>query len=86
MVRRTLTSRSGCRTARTRSLANGLTDVKRIGWEKARSADTTKNYDFLETYVDDLPNVVNLDAVRDAGIRIGRTRLVVQASTTGGDS
>ena len=52
-------------------LANGLTDVKRIGWEKARSADTTKNYDFLETYVDDLPNVVNLDAVRDAGIRIG---------------
>ena len=45
--------------------------MKRVGWEKARSADTTKNYDFLETYVDDLPNVVNLDAVRDAGIRIG---------------
>jgi phosphoglucomutase len=52
-------------------LANGLAGVKRIGYEKARSADTTKNYDFLETYVDDLPNVVNLDAVRDAGIRIG---------------
>ncbi len=52
-------------------LANGLAGVKRIGWEQARSADTTRNYDFLETYIDDLPNVVNLDAVRDAGIRIG---------------
>ncbi len=52
-------------------LANGLAGVKRIGWEQARSADTTRNYDFLGTYVDDLPNVVNLDAVRDAGIRIG---------------
>ena len=52
-------------------LATGLGVVKRMGHETARSADTTKNYDFLETYVDDLPNVVNLDAVRDAGIRIG---------------
>ena len=52
-------------------LATGLGVVKRMGYEAARSADTTKNYDFLETYVDDLPNVVNLDAVRDAGIRIG---------------
>ena len=52
-------------------LATGLGVVKRMGYEAARLADTTKNYDFLETYVDDLPNVVNLDAVRDAGIRIG---------------
>jgi phosphoglucomutase len=52
-------------------VASGLTAVKRTVWTKARSADTTQNYDFLETYIDDLPNVVNLDAVRDAGIRIG---------------
>ena len=52
-------------------LASGMGAVKRIGWAKARTADTTKNYDFLGTYVDDLPNVVNIDAVRDAGIRIG---------------
>ncbi|NQU36310.1 MAG: alpha-D-glucose phosphate-specific phosphoglucomutase [Actinobacteria bacterium] len=52
-------------------IANGLGAVKRTTWAKARTADTTQNYNFLETYVDDLPNVVNLDAVRDAGIRIG---------------
>ena len=65
---------------RERDPANGLAGVKRVGWEKGRSADTTKNYDFLETYVDDPPNVVNLDAVRDAGIRIGADPLVAQAS------
>lgn len=52
-------------------LANGLQGVKRIDWKQARSADTTQNYDFLDTYVNDLSSVVNLDAVRDAGIRIG---------------
>ncbi|MFT6563310.1 MAG: phosphoglucomutase [Actinomycetes bacterium] len=52
-------------------VASGLTAVKRTTWAKARTADTTQNYDFLETYIDDLPNVVNVDAVRDAGIRIG---------------
>ncbi|MBP7972979.1 MAG: phosphoglucomutase (alpha-D-glucose-1,6-bisphosphate-dependent) [Candidatus Nanopelagicales bacterium] len=52
-------------------LAEGLKDVKRIGYERARKAETTRNYDFLDTYVNDLGNVVNLDAVRDAGVRIG---------------
>ncbi len=52
-------------------VASGLSAVKRTTWAKARTADTTQNYDFLETYIDDLPNVLNLDAVRDAGIRIG---------------
>ncbi len=52
-------------------LATGMLGVKRIDYTRARKADTTKNYDFLETYVDDLPNVVNLTAIRDAGIHIG---------------
>jgi len=52
-------------------IANGMKGVKRIPYERARSAETTSNYDFLETYVDDLPNVVNLDLIREAGIRIG---------------
>jgi len=52
-------------------IASGLGAVKRTTWAKARTANTTKNYNFLETYIDDLPNVVNLDAIRDAGIRIG---------------
>lgn len=52
-------------------MASGGVDVKRIPYERARKASTTRAYDFLGTYVDDLPNVVNIDAIRDAKIRIG---------------
>jgi phosphoglucomutase len=34
-------------------------------------ADELGRYDFLGEYVADLPDVVDLDAIRDAGIRIG---------------
>jgi len=52
-------------------LAAKLTDVKRIPLARARAAATTSTYDFLGTYVDDLPAVLDLDAVREAGLRIG---------------
>ncbi|RAJ41815.1 phosphoglucomutase [Kitasatospora sp. SolWspMP-SS2h] len=52
-------------------LAAGLEGVRRIPYARALAADTTGRYDFLGTYVDDLPAVLNLDAVRDAGLRIG---------------
>ncbi len=52
-------------------LADGVRAIKRIPFQRARKADTTRNYDFLDTYVNDLPNIVNLDAIREAGIRIG---------------
>ncbi|MGH3385742.1 MAG: phosphoglucomutase (alpha-D-glucose-1,6-bisphosphate-dependent) [Nocardioidaceae bacterium] len=52
-------------------LAQGLDGVRRIPYTRARSADTTGTYDFLAAYVDDLPAVVDLDAVRSAGVRIG---------------
>ena len=47
----------------------GLDAVKRIPFARARAAAST--YDFLGTYVDDLPQVLDLDAIRDAGVRIG---------------
>ncbi|MFD3520015.1 phosphoglucomutase (alpha-D-glucose-1,6-bisphosphate-dependent) [Streptomyces sp. NPDC058653] len=49
----------------------GLKEVRRIPYSRALAADTTGRYDFLGRYVDDLPSVLDLDAVRDAGIRIG---------------
>ncbi|RJK96304.1 phosphoglucomutase (alpha-D-glucose-1,6-bisphosphate-dependent) [Vallicoccus soli] len=52
-------------------LADGLSGVERIPFARAMAADTTRTYDFLGTYVEDLPSVVDLDAVRDAGVRIG---------------
>ena len=52
-------------------LEAGLGGVQRIPYLRARAADTTQHYDFLGTYVDDLPNVLDIDAIRAAGVRIG---------------
>ncbi|MFD4239390.1 phosphoglucomutase (alpha-D-glucose-1,6-bisphosphate-dependent) [Streptomyces sp. NPDC058542] len=49
----------------------GLGVVRRMPYTQALAADTTHRYDFLTAYVDDLPSALDLDAVRDAGIRIG---------------
>src|SRR3954470_21027904 len=50
-------------------IRGGLADVKRVPFARARAAAAP--YDFLGTYVDDLPHVVDLDAIRAAGVRIG---------------
>ncbi len=50
-------------------LERGLSGVHRTPFTKARAAATS--YDFLGTYVDDLPHVVDLAKVREAGVRIG---------------
>jgi phosphoglucomutase len=50
-------------------LAAGIATVRRVPFAAARAAATS--YDYLGTYVDDLPNVVDIDAVRDAGVHIG---------------
>ena len=52
-------------------IADGLKEVRRVPYARARTADTTDTYDFLASYVDDLPSVVDLDAIRSAGVRIG---------------
>ncbi|GEP34695.1 phosphoglucomutase, alpha-D-glucose phosphate-specific [Nocardioides szechwanensis] len=50
-------------------IAAGLDGVRRIPFARARAA--ASSYDFLGTYVDDLPSVVDIDAIRQAGVRIG---------------
>ncbi len=52
-------------------LRGGLREVRRIGYARARDAATTGSFDFLEEYVSQLPEVVDLDAVRSSGLRIG---------------
>jgi phosphoglucomutase len=47
----------------------GLTDVRRVPFARARAACSA--YDFLGTYVDDLPFVVDLARIREVGVRIG---------------
>ncbi|MFL6131729.1 MAG: phosphoglucomutase (alpha-D-glucose-1,6-bisphosphate-dependent) [Nocardioidaceae bacterium] len=46
-----------------------LEGVRRVPFARARAA--ADGYDFLGTYVDDLPNVVDLARVKQAGVRIG---------------
>jgi phosphoglucomutase len=52
-------------------LADGLKAVKRVPFQQARQANTTAEYDFLQTYVADLGNVIDFDAIRASGIRMG---------------
>jgi phosphoglucomutase len=52
-------------------LRESLRGVKRVPLARARAASTTGAYDYLAAYVDDLPSVVDLDAVRGSGLRIG---------------
>jgi phosphoglucomutase len=50
-------------------LRAGLSGVRRVPLEQARA--DAESYDFLGAYVDDLPAVVDIDAIRNAGVRIG---------------
>jgi phosphoglucomutase len=52
-------------------LKNGGAAVKRLTYEAARRASTTHQRNFVTEYVADLGLVLNLDAVRNAGLRIG---------------
>ncbi|WP_406431388.1 phosphoglucomutase (alpha-D-glucose-1,6-bisphosphate-dependent) [Streptomyces sp. NBC_00631] len=52
-------------------IAGGMKDVQRIPYERALAAAATGRYDFMGVYVDDLPSVLDLDAVRASGLRIG---------------
>ncbi len=52
-------------------LGTRLAGVRRLTLEQAFASATTGRHDFLAEYVDDLPNVIDLDAIRSAGIRIG---------------
>jgi phosphoglucomutase len=45
--------------------------VKRIPLERAMKAATTHEYDFVMPYVNDLRNVLDMDAIRNAGLKLG---------------
>ncbi len=52
-------------------IAGGMSGVRRIPLSTALAQASTGTYDYLDTYARDLPNVLNLDAVRDAGLKLG---------------
>jgi phosphoglucomutase len=52
-------------------LRDNIKDVRRMPFERARRAATTHEHDFLDAYVNDLGAVIDFDAIRGSGVRLG---------------
>ena len=52
-------------------LADNLVDVRRIPYQRARETSYVHARDFISSYVNDLENVVDMDAIRSANVKIG---------------
>ena len=58
-----------------RLLADGLQGVRRLDYKRALRVASTQAYDYIQPYVADLPQVVDLAAIRSAGLRLGADAL-----------
>jgi phosphoglucomutase len=52
-------------------LENANRDVRRMLYEKARSAANVHGYDYIQPYVGDLENILEMDRIRNSSLRIG---------------
>ncbi|MFI5493851.1 phosphoglucomutase (alpha-D-glucose-1,6-bisphosphate-dependent) [Actinoplanes sp. NPDC051859] len=52
-------------------IAGGLKEVRRMPAARARTSALVSGYDYLSAYVDDLGSVIDMAAIRAAGVRIG---------------
>ena len=50
-------------------IADGLRGVVRMPFERARTASTTHQHEYLNFYVNDLPTVVDMQAIRESKVR-----------------
>jgi phosphoglucomutase len=56
-------------------LQTGNNGIKRIPYEIARKADHIHEYDFITPYVYDLKNIIDMEAIKAAGLRLGADAL-----------
>lgn len=52
-------------------LLAGLNGIKRMSFKEALQMPTTKHHNYLKAYVEDLAKVIDMQAIRDANIRLG---------------
>jgi phosphoglucomutase len=52
-------------------LENNLQHVKRISFDKALKAATTHRHDYINSYVNDLGNIIDMNVIRNSKIRMG---------------
>ncbi|HEY7372732.1 MAG TPA: phosphoglucomutase (alpha-D-glucose-1,6-bisphosphate-dependent) [Polyangia bacterium] len=57
--------------ARANQLLADAAAIRRVPYERALTAPTVHVFDFLTPYVEDLPKVVNVDAIARAGVKLG---------------
>jgi len=62
---------SAVEAAANKMLANNLEGVKRMPLAQALRASTTHRHDYLNTYVEDLAQVLDMDAIRDVNLNLG---------------
>ena len=62
---------SAVEAAANKMLANNLEGVKRMPLAQALRASTTHRHDYLNTYVEDLAQVLDMDAIRDVNLDLG---------------
>jgi len=52
-------------------LANDQAAIIRLPYSEAKKSELVEEYDYVQPYVDDLKNVLDLDAIKKAGVKIG---------------
>jgi phosphoglucomutase len=52
-------------------LTDGLTGVRRVAYQQARRAATTRWVDFVAPYVEDLGSVLDMELIASSGLRLG---------------
>jgi phosphoglucomutase len=52
-------------------MENGMVDVKKYPLDEALSAENIVEYDYMTPYVEDLQNVIDMEAIAKSGIHIG---------------
>ena len=52
-------------------LKDGLNSIKRMPYEQALKTDTTRKYDYVSSYVNDLGAVIDMKTIAGAGLRLG---------------
>jgi phosphoglucomutase len=52
-------------------LAGGLKGVARVPFERASKASTTHKHSFLDAYVNDLPEVIDMQAIQESQVHLG---------------
>jgi phosphoglucomutase len=52
-------------------MSSGIARVRRLPYSRALAAASTRRYDFLDAYVNDLDGVVDMAAIRSADVKLG---------------